>query len=470
MSDGRPRGGAAGRGIVVLKIGTSSVMRERGSAAGAGDGSVSAAAAAGLADGTGELALSTLALVVDTLVALKRAGHPVVLVTSGAVGVGCRELGMEKRPVVGEGMGAAEKATVMARIQAYAAVGQSVLMGIYGDMFKVAGVRCAQVLLPSQDLGSEYQYENAKNTLREVLEMGAVPIVNENDTVATEELKYGDNDWMSALVSTAVGAEWLFILTDVDRLYSGDPRTCKNAVGIDIVEDVDLLDVDAATGTPIASPTAHDDDDDGGGGGGGAKPGSQWGTGGMATKITAARLATAAGVRVALVHGRHPQRVLDFVRGVDGRVGTVFEAKEGRLVEQREQWISQALPPRGSVCISQLASSELRSGLVGAVCTTHVVGVIGVWTRNSAVRVCGEDGVEIGRGICCYGSGELQEFKGMDSVGMTRLLGTPTNTVVIHQHDFAMFSTLTSEKAPVEPAPPAGAVVARSVAELARVQ
>jgi glutamate 5-kinase len=418
------------RGIVVLKIGTSSVMRERGGS-NSSDLSVSSAAARNLPAGEGELALSTLALVADTLVALRRAGHPVVLVTSGAVGVGCRELGVRKRPNAGEDAGAADKARVMARIQAYAAVGQSVLMGIYGDMLKVAGVSCAQVLLTSQDLGSEYQYENAKNTLRELLDMGVLPIVNENDTVATEELKYGDNDWMSALVSTAVGAEWLFLLTDVDRLYSANPHTCENAVGIDVVEDVEELDVDSS-GTPV-----H-----GGTGAGAKQPGTQWGTGGMATKITAARLATAAGVRVALVHGRHPERVLDFVHGAARRVGTVFEPKTGRLVEQREQWISQALPPRGDVWLSANAVNELRSGVAGAVFTTCVVRVKGVWTRNSAVRVCADDGTEIGRGICCYGSGELDQFKGMSAATMTRLLGTPTNTVAIHTQDLALFTSI----------------------------
>lgn len=433
-------------GIVVLKIGTSSVMRERG----AGDSSVATAAARHLEEGEGELALSTLALVTDTLVALRRAGHPVILVTSGAVGVGCRELGVKSRPSSGDSDDPAEKARIMARIQAFAAVGQGVLMSLYADMLKVSGVSCAQVLLTSQDMGTEYQYENARNTLRELLDMGVVPIVNENDTVATEELKYGDNDWMSALVSTAVGAEWLFLLTDVDRLYSSNPRTCEDAVGIDIVEDVEELDVDSS-GTPVGSPR------DGGAAGpllsgdltdtqsAAKKPGTQWGTGGMATKITAARLATAAGVRVALVHGRYPSRVLDFVSGADIRIGTVFEPKTGRLVEQREQWISHALPPRGNVWISCSALADLRSGVSRALLTTNVIHVKGAWTRNSAVRVCSEDGTEIGRGICCYGSGELLQFKGMTASTMARLLGTPTDTVVIQQQDLALFTSLSGD-------------------------
>lgn len=433
-------------GTVVLKIGTSSVMRERGSS----DSSVANAAASNLGEGEGELALSTLALVTDTLVALRRAGHPVVLVTSGAVGVGCRELGVKNRPSASESADPAEKARVMARIQAFAAVGQSVLMSLYADMLKVSGVSSAQVLLTSQDMGTEYQYGNARNTLRELLDMGVVPIVNENDTVATEELKYGDNDWMSALVSTAVGAQWLFLLTDVDRLYSSNPRTCRNAVGIDIVEDVEQLDVDSS-GTPVRSPQDGvaagmlRSQDVPQSGSFAKKPGTQWGTGGMATKITAARLATAAGVRVALVHGRYPGRVLDFVTGAEERIGTVFEPKTGRLVEQREQWISHALPPRGDVWISRSALSDLRSGIARALVTTNVIHVEGMWTKNNAVRVCSEDGTEIGRGICCYGSGELLQFKGMNAATMTRLLGTPTDTVVIRQQDLALFTSISGD-------------------------
>lgn len=418
-----------GSGIVVLKIGTSSVMRDCGAA----DGSVASAAAARLCSGRGELAISTLALVVDTLVALRRAGHPVVLVTSGAVGVGCLELGVAKRPSVAKGAPAEDKARVMAQIQAFAAVGQNVLMATYNHMLKLAGVNCAQVLLTSQDLGSEYQYENAKNTLRQLLEMGVVPIVNENDCVATEEIKFGDNDWMSALVSTAVNAEWLFILTDVDQLYTANPKTNNNATPIDVVEDVDTLDLDSestASQFDVSVSTTPSGASDG--------PGTQWGTGGMQTKITAARLATAAGVRVALVHGRHPARVLDFVLNSKDRLGTVFLPKVDQITDQRSQWISQALPPRGSVLLSDSTVRDLRSGLTRSVTTKGVLDVKGMWMRNSAVRVCAADGMEIGRGLCCFGSGELIECKGLDATRISKLLGTPTNTVVIHSHDFAM--------------------------------
>jgi len=167
--------------------------------------------------GTGELAVSTLALLVDTLLALRRDGYRVVLVTSGAVGVGCRELNVERRPKLSPNHTPDERKRILARLQAYAAVGQTVLMQTYDRFMRMAHQPIAQVLLTSTDLGNETAYANAKATIHELLDLGIIPIINENDTVATEEIKYGDNDWLSAMVSTVIGADWLFLLTDVDR-------------------------------------------------------------------------------------------------------------------------------------------------------------------------------------------------------------------------------------------------------------
>lgn len=222
----------ASKGVIVIKIGTSSLMRE---GVPAGDDTVSSAAGAALgAAGGSELALSTLALLVDTVLTLRRDGWDVIIVSSGAVGVGCSRLGTAVRPIRG-GATAAERAANLAAIQAYAAIGQSVLMRTYDDLFRMGGQPVAQVLLTSGDLSSQYQYGNAKATLRSLLAMGVVPIVNENDTVATEELRYGDNDWLSALVACVVDATWLFLLTDVERLYTADPRRDAAAEAIDLV-------------------------------------------------------------------------------------------------------------------------------------------------------------------------------------------------------------------------------------------
>lgn len=168
---------------IVVKIGTSSLTQED----------------------TGNLAISTIASLVDTLSALRRAGHRVVLVSSGAVGIGCARLGLRERPK-----------TIIAK-QAIAAVGQGRLMRVYDDLFTLQQQAIAQILLTRNDLVQRRRYLNASNTLKELLRLGVIPVVNENDTVAVEELKFGDNDTLSAMVASLVEADWLFLLTDVDR-------------------------------------------------------------------------------------------------------------------------------------------------------------------------------------------------------------------------------------------------------------
>lgn len=396
--------------IIVVKIGTSTLIRDnRGDCK-----TVSSQAGCNLQQGEGELAVSTIALLVDTLISLRRDGFDVILVTSGAVGVGCRELGIKNRPTVGPESTAEQRAKVLAMIQGYAAVGQSVLMRTYDHLLRMANQRVAQVLLTSGDLGSEYQYHNARNTLFALLDMGVIPIVNENDTVATEEIKYGDNDWLSALVSTSVGAKWLFLLTDVDQLYTANPRVDPNAKPIHVVSDVETLIVN------LSSNAA----------------GTQWGTGGMKTKITAARLATAAGVRVCLVHGSHPSRVLDYVNGYKNKIGTIFEPLATPLDMERKKWISNCLPPRGEISISEQAALLLRAGFPLRV--IGVVGCEGTFEANSAVRICGEGGLELGRGISNYSSREVWQFKGMNSQQLLSEVGFPMNEKVIHEDNLAV--------------------------------
>lgn len=398
--------------IVVVKIGTSTIMRE--AAASEKPSTVSAAAGQNLNTEVGELAVSTIGLLVDTLLALRRANYDVILVTSGAVGVGCRQLGVPKRPSAGPNASIQERARVLASIQGYAAIGQSVLMRTYHSLMAMANQEVAQVLLTSGDLGSEYQYYNAKNTLLSLLSMGVMPIVNENDTTATEEIKFGDNDWLSALVSSAIDAKWLFLLTDVDQLYTANPRVDPNAKAINVVPDVESLEVNvnsSATGT-------------------------QWGTGGMKTKITAARLATAAGVRVCLLHGRHPSRVLDFVHDYDNKLGTIFEPLSTPLDMERKKWISNCLPPRGEIIISEQATKLLRAGF-----PLRAIGVVGcedMFEANSAIRIRSEDGLELARGISNYSSKDLLQFKGMNSSEIFTKIGFPMNEKVVHEDNLAL--------------------------------
>lgn len=396
--------------IIVVKIGTSSLMRESCT-----DDSHTISAAAGrkLPEGTGELAVSTLALLVDTLLALRRDGFRVVLVTSGAVGVGCREMNEEKRPKMKPNGTAAERAATMARIQAYAAIGQCVLMQTYDRFMRMAHQTVAQVLLTSTDIGNEYQYANARATLLELLDMGIIPIVNENDSVATEEIKYGDNDWLSALVSTVIDADWLFLLTDVDMLYTANPRNNPKAEPIPLVADINDLDVDFSS----------------------RNSGTQWGVGGMNTKITAARLATAAGVRVGLVHGQYPDRVLDFVHGKTGQKGTVFEPHANPMRGVRRKLISHCLPPKGSVVITPQCANAMKAGI--PIRTESVKAVTGTFPPNSAVRII-SDGAEIARGVCSHSSEDLESYAGKTAAEITKTSGVPVNDLLFMKDDLAV--------------------------------
>lgn len=399
------------RPIVVVKVGTSTLMRETCTS---DSSTVSSTAGNLLESGASELAISTIGLLVDTLLTLRRDNYDVILVTSGAVGVGCRELGIPKRPSASSATSNEERARILSDIQAYAAIGQGVLMRTYDALMTMANQKVAQVLLTSGDLGSEYQYYNAKNTLFALLKMGVIPIVNENDTVATEEIKYGDNDWLSALVSTTVGAEWLFLLTDVHQLHTANPRTDPTAKPIDIVPNIESLQVNLSSNAT----------------------GTQWGTGGMKTKITAARLATAAGVKVCLIHGRHPSRVLDFVQDKPDRLGTVFEPLATPLDMERKKWISNCLPPRGEIIISAVAASAIRAGF--PLQATGVIDFEGTFEKNSAITIRTEEGLELARGVSNYSSKDIAQFKGMNVLEILSTVGFPMTERVVNEDCLAL--------------------------------
>ena len=217
-----------------------------------------------------------------------------------------------------------------------------------------------------------------------------VPVVNENDTLATDELRFGDNDTLSALVASAVGADELILLTDVDRLYSGDPRSDASAQPIEEVRDLAELERFSQ----------------------GATGGGPWGTGGMTTKITAARIATSSGIRVRLADGRDP-RVLDALFAGE-KVGTLFQPSQ-RPLPDRKRWLAHALLPKGSLKLDPGAEAALveRGASLLAVGVQSVEGEFG---RRESVRLLGADGRELGRGLSTLSSGELRELMGRAGV------------------------------------------------------
>ena len=323
----------------------------------------------------------TAAVIADLAASLsyqRRQGETIALVTSGAVGLGCEALDLGQRP------------SEVVALQAAAAVGQGRLMALYQDAFAVRGLAVAQVLLTRGDLASRRRYQNACRTLEQLLDWGVVPVVNENDTLATDELRFGDNDTLSALVAVAIGADELVLLTDVDSLYSGDPRSDAEARPIEEVANLAELDSlqSVATG------------------------GGQWGTGGMTTKLIAARIATSSGIRVRLADGRDPA-VLDALLAGE-RVGTLFQPSPTPLPD-RKGWLAHALLPKGSLQLD--AGAERALTQQGAsLLAVGVQAVVGDFERREAVRLLASDGRELGRGLASLSSTELRELMGSSGV------------------------------------------------------
>ncbi|MBE9190401.1 glutamate 5-kinase [Gloeocapsopsis crepidinum LEGE 06123] len=348
---------------------------------------------------TGQLALSTIAMLAEVLTQLRRQGHKVVLVSSGAVGVGCARLGLVERP------------RAIATRQAVAAVGQGRLIRVYDDLFTTLQQPIAQVLLTRSDLMERSRYLNAYNTFQELLSLGVIPIVNENDTVAVEELKFGDNDTLSALVGSLIEADWLFLLTDVDRLYSADPRFVPDAKPIILVENI----------TQLAHLQVGD-------------RGSQWGTGGMLTKVSAARIATAAGVRTAITDGRSPHNIKRILQGEP--LGTQFEPQL-QPTNARKRWIAYGLIPSGKL--------YLDSGALTAICqggksllAAGISAVEGEFDSQEAVQLCDQYGNEVARGVVNYSSNELQQIRGRHSREIATILGYEGAETVIHRDNLVL--------------------------------
>jgi glutamate 5-kinase len=361
---------------LVIKIGTSSLTQPE----------------------NGQLALSTIATLAEILTQLQRQGNRVILVTSGAVGVGCARLGLTERP------------KNIALKQAVAAVGQGRLMRIYDDLFTTLQQPIAQVLLTRSDLVQRSRYLNVYNTFHELLQLGVIPIVNENDTVAVEELKFGDNDTLSALVASLVEADWLFLLTDVDRLYSADPRSVPDAKPISLVSNIKDLQVETGM------------------------QGTQWGTGGMKTKISAARIATSAGVRTVITDGKKPRNLERIIQGED--IGTHFQAQP-EPTSARKRWIAYGLVPSGKLYLDAGAVSAIaQSGK--SLLAAGIILVEGEFDIQEAVQLCDRAGNEIARGLVNYGSEELRKIQGQQSQAIAQILGYKGVETVIHRDNLVL--------------------------------
>ena len=333
------------------------------------------------------------------IAAVRRDEREVTLVSSGAIATGMARLALAERP-----RSIPEK-------QAAAAVGQSALMWQYEIAFKRHGLAVGQVLLTAQDIGDRTRYLNARNTLLALLGFGVVPIVNENDTVAVEEIKVGDNDNLSALVASLIEADLLVLLTDVDGLYTADPARDPGAAKLDLVETL-TDEILTMAGTHEAGVSV----------------------GGMTTKLQAAQKAAASGVPMVIASGREPGILGRIVAGEP--VGTCFLPKADRL-GARKRWIAFAAPPQGRLAVDAGAARALtRQGR--SLLPSGVTGVDGEFGAGEVVAVVDGDGREFARGLVNFEAGELRRIRGAKTQEIEARLGYKSVDEVIHRDNLVI--------------------------------
>ncbi|KAI1500595.1 Aspartate/glutamate/uridylate kinase [Biscogniauxia marginata] len=446
---------------VVIKLGTSSIVDEK----------------------THEPLLSILSLIVETAVKLRKDGHKVVIVSSGAIGVGLRRMDVEKRP------------KHLSKLQALAAIGQCRLISLWDSLFAHLQQPISQILLTRNDIADRSRYLNAQNTIMELLEMGVIPVVNENDTIAVAEIKFGDNDTLSAITAAMIHADFLFLMTDVDCLYDKNPRTNPDAKAIEEVEDIGAIQADVSSA------------------------GSSLGTGGMGTKIVAARLATSAGVTTIITRSSSPGNIVKIVRYLQAtRVLTLASSQSqsqspitptphernteteeplsrpaenlekpplhtrflplSQPIRDRYFWLLHGLAPHGTVYIDAGAHHALadKAGLL----PVGVLDVEGNFAQQEAVRLVvvdrrrgppGPDGrlwegtpVEVGRALVNYAAPEIARIKGHRSAMIESLLGYADSEYVAHRENVSLF--LGRGSRPVSPVPNAAPASVEGGAEL----
>ncbi|MHB1127521.1 MAG: glutamate 5-kinase [Bacillota bacterium] len=352
-----------------------------------------------LTHSNGQLNLYHLEKLVRQLADIANQGKEVVLVTSGAVGAGIGKLGLKQRP-----KNIPEK-------QAAAAVGQGVLLHMYEKLFAEYGHTVAQVLLTREDVADRRRYLNARNTLLTLLQYRVIPIVNENDTIAVDEIRLGDNDTLSALVAGLVDAHLLILLTDTDGLFTGNPKSNSQATLIPLVSEINQ-DIEGLAG--------------------GA--GSTGGTGGMATKVHAARIAMGTGIPMIIANGSREGIIRRILQG-EGE-GTLFITKEGRM-HARKRWIAFGSDIQGSIHVDAGATQAILTG-GKSLLPIGVTAVIGSFEAGNVVSVIGPEGQEIARGMVNYNATEVEKIKGKKSSEIASVLGYKDYDEIVHRNNMSL--------------------------------
>ena len=353
-----------------------------------------------LADRRGNLSPRVMASLAQQISAVSRQGKEVVVVSSGAIAAG--------RFIAGQ---LYHKGTITEK-QALAAIGQSHLMHMYQKAFEPFGKRVAQVLLTRDDLAHRGRYLNARNTFLKLIQFGLIPVVNENDTVVVDEIKFGDNDHLSAMVAILVDADLLILLTDTAGLYASpeDAQKARRKV-VTHVERITPEVVRMASGPP-----------------------GSLGTGGMLTKLDAARIATQAGIPVVIAHGRTPGTIDAVLRGEE--VGTFFPPRHDRLA-RKKHWIAYTLKKRGDLVLDDGAVDALvRKGK--SLLPSGILEVRGTFQSGQLVSCIDRAGREWARGLVNYSSGEIEKIRGKKTSQIEKILGYMVHEEVIHRDSLAV--------------------------------
>ena len=372
--------GAVGR--VVFKVGSSLVTEER------------------------SLSLAKIDAIAAQIAAFAARGGAPVVVTSGAIAAGAARLKLPRRP-----RSIPEK-------QAAAAVGQGYLMAAWEQAFRRHDLQVAQVLLTGGDLADRRRFINAQNTLATLLEYRVVPVINENDTVAVDEIRVGDNDTLSATVAVLVGADLLVILSDVEGLYTGDPRHDPEAALVSTVLGVDAGLIERAGGTS-----------------------SGVGTGGMRTKLVAARRVNDYGIPMAIASGQDAGNIRRLLAGES--IGTVF-LPAGRKLAGKKHWIRHTLAATGDILVDAGAVKALRLG-GKSLLPAGVTGTLGEFAAGDPVRIVGADGREVARGLTRYSAAEINSIKGLTS-DRVRCLGCHREDEVVHRDEMVVTAAMSNDE------------------------
>ena len=359
---------------------------------------------------SGRLNRAWLETLVEDLLRLRKRGQQLILVSSGAIALGRRQLELPKGPLRLE------------ESQAAAAVGQIRLAHAYKELLEEHEVTVAQVLLTLEDSERRRRYLNARATLDSLLALGALPVINENDTVATAEIRYGDNDRLAARVAQMTGADCLLLLSDVEGLYTADPNKDPSAEFVERVLQV-TPEIEAMAG----------------------RSASAIGSGGMATKIMAAKIAVAAGCHMCIAagHHRHPVRRIE-----EGGRCTWF-VPNATPIAARKQWIAGTLRPAGAIAIDAGALRALREGK--SLLPAGVVRTLGRFDRGDTVSVVASDGIEVARGITAYSDADAARIMGRKSSEIEAILGFRGRDEMIHRDDLVILR-LDAHSDPIEAA------------------